>query len=153
MSKQSRKLRLREFLPYRLSVLANTVSGTIAETYAEQFSISIREWRVIAIIAEEEGLTARDIVGRTAMDKVAVSRAVSRLIEKGHLRRTASPTDGRATHLYLTAKGRNVYDKVSPRALAYEDTLLRELSAADRKMLDRLLTLLTDRASALAPRE
>ena len=38
------------------------------------------EWRVMAVLARFEGLSAREVAERTAMDKVAVSRALARLV-------------------------------------------------------------------------
>jgi DNA-binding MarR family transcriptional regulator len=73
-------LELESFLPYRLSVLSNTVSGVIARSYSERFGLSIPEWRVMAVLGRYPGLPAADIAVRTAMDKVQVSRAVARLV-------------------------------------------------------------------------
>ena len=41
---------LERFLPYRLSVLTNTISQGIAAGYREQFGISITEWRILAVL-------------------------------------------------------------------------------------------------------
>ena len=64
---QRKKLELQDFLPYRLSVLANTVSGSIAAGYAERFALSIAEWRVMAVLGNEPGLSAADVAGVTNM--------------------------------------------------------------------------------------
>ena len=42
-------LNLERFLPYRLSVLSNTVSSRIAKSYA-RFQLTIPEWRVMAVL-------------------------------------------------------------------------------------------------------
>ena len=44
-------LDLEQFLPYRISVLSNRVSGNIARLYGERYGLSIPEWRVITILA------------------------------------------------------------------------------------------------------
>ena len=44
-------LDLEHFLPYRLSVLSNTVSTALAGAYARRFGLSIPQWRVIAVLA------------------------------------------------------------------------------------------------------
>ena len=142
-------LRLRAFLPYRLSVLANRVSSLIADTYTCQFSLRTPEWRVIAVIGETPELTATEVAERTAMDKVAVTRAVKSLVEKGKLRRKASQTDGRLTHLVLTASGRKVYQEVAPAALQLEDAILGALSSTERRQLDKILVKLSARVDAL----
>ena len=76
-------LKLEEFLPYRLAVLSNTVSTTVARAYDKRFKVSIPEWRVIAILGRFPGLSAVEVAERTMMDKVAVSRAVMPAAEGG----------------------------------------------------------------------
>ena len=68
-------LRLDTFLPYRLSITSGRVSEAVASVYRNLFELTIPEWRVIAVVAESEGLTQQAIVERTLMDKVTISRA------------------------------------------------------------------------------
>lgn len=149
--KASRALRLSEFLPYRLSVLSNTVSRRIADRYEREFGLSVRQWRVMAVLGEESGLGAGEIAKRTAMDKVAVSRAVADLVDKGLVRRRASQNDGRLSHLFLSADGRTVYARVAHLALAYERELLSGLSERQRGALFRAMDILADTSSPDEP--
>jgi DNA-binding MarR family transcriptional regulator len=144
-------LALDGFLPYRLSVLSNVVSAAIAAHYATRFSLSIPEWRVMAVLAMEPGLSAAEVAARTAMDKVAVSRAVSSLMRARRLERRVAAGDRRRSVLQLSAAGVSVYEKVVPVALHYERSLLQPLSATDRRHLDRLLRTLQQRATELGP--
>lgn len=143
------ELRLEAFLPYRLSVLSNTVSAAIAAAYAERFDLSIPEWRAMAVIARFPGISANEVAERTAMDKVAVSRAVNRLIENDRLARCFAPTDRRRSKLALTRDGHRIYRKVVPLALAYERALLEGLDRTEKAQLDRLLAKLKERSAAL----
>jgi DNA-binding MarR family transcriptional regulator len=145
------KLHLENFLPYRLSVLSNTVSSAIATAYFAHFGLSIPEWRVMAVLAANPGLSAAEVTARTAMDKVAVSRAVAALLAAGRLRRTMVKSDRRRTHLVLTPAGNRVYAQVVPLALEYERHLVAPLSPRDRATLDRLLRILLGRAVELGP--
>ena len=135
---------LRKFLPYRLSVLSNRISQAIADRYEEKFSLSLPEWRMIAVLGEESDLSAAEVSQRTAMDKVAVSRAVKNLLATGRLERHFSNDDRRRSVLSLSTKGREVYQKVLPLALSYEATLLSSLSAKEQEFLDNILNKLDD---------
>ncbi len=135
---------LRNFLPYRLSVLSNRISQAIADRYEEKFSLSLPEWRMIAVLGEESDLSAAEVSQRTAMDKVAVSRAVKNLLATGRLGRHFSDDDRRRSVLSLSDKGREVYQKVLPLALSYEAMLLSGLSAKEQKFLDIILDKLDD---------
>ncbi len=135
---------LRKFLPYRLSVLSNRISQAIADLYEEKFSLSLPEWRMIAVLGEESDLSAAEVSLRTAMDKVAVSRAVKNLLATGRLERHFSNDDRRRSVLSLSTKGREVYQKVLPLALSYEAMLLSGLSAKEQDFLGNILDKLDD---------
>lgn len=145
------RLRLDHFVPYRLSVLTNTVSTAIAGAYARRFGLSIPEWRVIAVLGLDPGLSAAEVAERTAMDKVAVSRAVSNLLRSRRVVRATANSDRRRSVLKLSRQGENVYWRVVPFARRYERELLADLSASERASLDRLLSRLHRRARVLGP--
>lgn len=146
-------LDLERFLPYRLSVLSNRISQNIAQGYAERFGIGITEWRVIAILGRDAGLAANAVAERTAMDKVAVSRAVARLLERGLLQRDTHGDDRRRSVLELSEAGYRIYDEVVPVARAYERRLLAPLDDAERAMLDDLLKKLAAATETLSGAE
>ncbi|MEL7480857.1 MAG: MarR family winged helix-turn-helix transcriptional regulator [Pseudomonadota bacterium] len=146
---KTKPLRLADFLPYRLSVLSNTVSKRIAERYEAEFGLSIGQWRVMAIIGECPGLTATEISDRAAMDKVAVSRAVTGLVERDLLARKATQSDGRRSQLSLTPGGEAMYQRIVPLALSYEAELTAALNGAD---VDQLKALLDSCAAVVSPR-
>lgn len=135
-------LELERFLPYRLSVLSNRLSQAIARSYETRFQLSITEWRVLAVLGRYPGLSAGEVAERTAMDKVAVSRAVGRLVEAGRLRREIHEGDRRRSVLALSKAGQAIYERIVPAALAYERALLSSLDADERAMLDHLLAKL-----------
>ncbi|GAB2662746.1 MarR family winged helix-turn-helix transcriptional regulator [Arenimonas aestuarii] len=137
-------LDLEHFLPYRLSVLSNRISQDIARLYADRFGLGVTEWRVLAVLGRYPGLSASELAERTAMDKVAVSRAVSRLLADGRITRDTHGADRRRSVLELSGEGQRVYAEVAPAALAYERRLLANFAAEDRAALSRLIDLLGD---------
>jgi DNA-binding MarR family transcriptional regulator len=148
-SRHARQLVLEEFLPYRLSVLSNTLSGRIARSYAERFQLTIPEWRVMAVLGRFPGLTAAEVTERTAMDKVQVSRAVARLQAAGRISQQAVEADRRAKRLVLTPLGLEIYSEIVPLAHEYEARVTAALSAQELEQLDVMLRKLTDAAAAL----
>jgi len=122
-------LQLEHFLPYRLSILSNTISQAIADDYQRRYDISVTEWRVMAVLARFDGLSAREVAERTAMDKVAVSRALARLVEAGRVHRSIHDDDKRRSVLSLTEAGWTMHDEVAPMARAREREVLAKLDA------------------------
>ncbi len=141
-------LELERFLPYRLSILSNRMSQAIAREYQQRFDLSMTEWRVIAVLARLDGepVSAREVAAYTAMDKVAISRALSRLVAAGRVARRTDDGDKRRAMLRLTAKGWKIHDSVAPRARAHERAVLALLNGEERRTLERILDkLLEDR--------
>jgi DNA-binding MarR family transcriptional regulator len=145
----SDELKLEQFLPYRLAILSHTVSTTIAHVYDKRFGLSIPEWRVIAILGRFPGLSAVEVAERTMMDKVAVSRAVTKLIKNGRIDRQFADADRRRSILNLSEEGRRVHNEVAPLALQFERELLEGFDDEEREQLDGLIDQLLDRARSL----
>jgi DNA-binding MarR family transcriptional regulator len=137
-------LELEQFLPYRLSVLSNRVSGAIARVYSERFDLGVTEWRVMAVLGRYPGLSASEVAQRTAMDKVAVSRAVASLLDSGRLERETHGDDRRRSVLRLSTAGQAIYREVAPMAIDFEQRLLAGMDAAERALLFRLLDRLDE---------
>jgi len=134
-------LELERFLPYRLSILSNRISQAIARDYQSRFDLSMTEWRVMAVLArfDGEGLSASEVAARTEMDKVAVSRALARLVAARRVVRRTHNGDKRRSVLRLTATGWKVHDAVAPLARAHERELLATLADDERDALMRVL--------------
>ena len=142
-------LKLDDFLPYRLSIASNRVSSVVATAYQSLFGLKIAEWRLIAVIAEGDGLTQQALGLATRMDKVTVSRAAIALVDRGLVARHPNQQDQRSHLLSLTEAGQALYENVSPKALELEAKVFAGFSAREiatfRTLLDRL------EASAAAP--
>ncbi|WNO52928.1 MarR family winged helix-turn-helix transcriptional regulator [Stakelama saccharophila] len=135
-------LHLDGFLPYRLSITSNRVSNVIATAYQSLFGLKIPEWRLVAVLAEGDGMTQQALGAMTRMDKVTVSRAAIGLVERGLVKREPNPSDQRSHLLRLTDSGAALYEQVAPKALELERRIFSEFSAGEirqlRSMLERL---------------
>ena len=138
------QLELQNFLPYRLSVVSNRTSDAIAREYSQRFSLSVTEWRVMAVLGRYPELSANQVAQRTAMDKVAVSRAVAKLLDTGRLLREFDEDDRRRSVLRLSEAGYAIYDQIVPLALGFERQLLGDMDATERALLFRLLDRLDE---------
>ena len=141
---------LEEFLPYRLSLLSNTVSQGISAAYRKVHGLSVMEWRVVAILGRFPGLTASEVMQRGAMDKVAVSRAVKKLQEKGLVERAPHAEDRRRLPLKLSpGSGMSLFREVVPKARHYENQLLSALGADELLRFKRMIRKLQNAAEKI----
>ncbi len=145
------RLRLDAFVPFRLSYTSNLVSDRIAKTYEALFGLSIPEWRLVAVIAEGEGVTQAAIGARTRMDKVTVSRAAIALTERGLLQRAGNPDDRRSHLLTLTEAGRTLYAAVAPKALELERRIFESFPADELARFVETLRRIDAAALSLGP--
>src|SRR5690606_34750172 len=110
---------LERFLPYRLSIVAQLSSTSLARLYAQRYGLSVPQWRVMAMLGRYRTLTAAEICDRTLMDKVAVSRAVSAMLARGLIERAPDPSDRRRAALRLSPAGQDMHREIVPLARRY----------------------------------
>ncbi|WDS35581.1 MarR family winged helix-turn-helix transcriptional regulator [Pseudoxanthomonas sp.] len=132
-------LQLETFIPYQLSVLSNRVSQAISAEYYRRFGLVMTEWRTMCVLARYPGLSAGEVAEQTAMDKVAVSRAVARLLERELVSRDIHGDDRRRSVLALSTKGQALHDTVAPLVLECEHRLLSVLDAEELAQLHHLM--------------
>ena len=116
------------FLPYRLSYTSNRVSDAVADAYKALFGLSIPEWRLVALIAEREGITQQEIGSLSRMDKVTVSRAAIALAGRSLIERRPNPADKRSQLLALSPAGRDLHRAIAPKALEMERAIFGRFS-------------------------
>ena len=113
-SSQDAPLRLDDFLPYQLNVVASLVSQALSRLYAERYGIGVPEWRVLVTLGEFETMTGKAIGEHSHMHKTKVSRAVALLEKRKFLVRRVNRSDLRESFLSLTPEGRAIYDDLAP---------------------------------------
>jgi DNA-binding MarR family transcriptional regulator len=141
--------RLEEFLPYRLSVAAESVSYLIARHHLAESGLAMPEWRLLAAVGRFTVLSPTAAGELTSMDKVKVSRAAASLVARGLLKQSQDPDDGRGRLLRLTRKGTTIYASISKTARNIEADLAPSLTKTEWAALGKSLGKLNDLAQSL----
>lgn len=116
---------LETFFPYLVRVFYSDVTRALSAIYQRDYGMTPAEWRVMAILGSVgEGLQASEIVFRSSIDKVVVSRAVKRMEERKFLKRDANKADGRSYLLSLSETGRAAFEDLAPKLMAVEKQML-----------------------------
>ena len=139
------ELRLDAYLPYRLSTAASAVTSLIARAYQDRFNLTIPQWRLMSVLAEDGPSTEAELVARTVMDKGIVAEAAN-----GLERRDLVSRGPNGDAVALTPSGTGLYGEIAPLALAYEAALIAGLAPDEVKLLKRLLARLQSAAGQLA---
>jgi DNA-binding MarR family transcriptional regulator len=143
-------LKLEEFLPYRLNVVASLTSQALSRVYAERYGIGVPEWRVLVTLGQYGTMTGKAIGAHSHMHKTKVSRAVALLEERKLVMRRPNRADLREAFLALTPAGRAMYDDLAPIALDFANRLAEVMDPADRATFERAVDRLTERSATLA---
>jgi DNA-binding MarR family transcriptional regulator len=133
------KLDLNRYVPAMLTFLANKLATGASISYRKHFGIGVVEWRLLALLAVEDHITANRICQVIGLDKSAVSRSLQLLEAAGRISGEVDTKDARRYTVSLTAKGKALHDRVLKVALERERRLLSDLSPSE---VDTLVILL-----------
>ena len=97
------------------------------------------QFAVLHVLAHESPLDQRTIGLRSSLDRSTVADIVSRLTERGLLECSDDPDDGRRKRIILSMFGYQVHQSAAISALEINESLLSQISAADRMSLLRIL--------------
>lgn len=125
-----------------------------ARTAEDRLGISTAQLFVLHEVGATTGLSINELAARTLTDQSSVSVVVTRLVERGLVKRHRSRADGRRMEVVLTPAGRALLRRAPEIAQARIIAGLARMPARDRAALARLLTGLVDgleSASRAAP--
>ena len=134
-----RTFKLQEFFPYLVRVFYRDVTASVASVYDTEFGMTPAEWRSMMVIGPYRKLTAQDIVARSSMDKVIVSRTLARMKQNGWIETCANTGDGRSKLVSLTDMGRSIYVQLIPKAMKVENKLLSGLSEEQKNQFINIM--------------
>ncbi len=133
------EFKLDQFFPYLARVFYSQITKAVSQIYEDQYGMKRYEWRAMVILAPQESLTSAEIMERSSMDKVSVSRAVSALRKRGWILEQTNKKDGRSRLLKLSSDGRNVFQQLLPQMVALEQKILDDLSSDEIALLISLM--------------
>ena len=143
--------RLPDFFPYLVRLFYRDVSESVQDIYTAAYGLTVAEWRTMGVLNDHQPLSASEVVSRSSVDKVNVSRAIAGLQKHGFIERHVDPTDRRRVLLRLTAKGRKAMHHLVPLVLEVEQQLLSGLSEEEQAVLIGLMERVRTNAAAITP--
>ncbi|MGH7075975.1 MAG: MarR family winged helix-turn-helix transcriptional regulator [Stellaceae bacterium] len=130
---------LRNFLPYRLSLLAHHLSLPGADLCVTELRLTVQEWKVLSIVADSGPLTPVEIRRLGTQDKSTISWALKRLEARGFVIREKKIGDGRTFNVRIAPAGRAFYRSLQPKAQKRARQILAALNDAELEELRRLI--------------
>ena len=137
-------------VPMRLRRAYLTMHRAAQARFA-QFGVTADQYVLLAVLAEEEGMTQSEIGERMASDGNTIAAMLRLLEEKGLIRRRQCEQDGRARRVHLTAAGRRLEKRLVRTAQTMHDQIDAAMTATERgtlfSILDRIAEVMSPRAS------
>jgi len=121
---------------------AGQCATDIFASEARASGLTPRQFAVLTIVADEEGLTQTDLVERTGIDRSTLADIVARLLGRVLIQRRRAKEDARAYAIKLTPQGAKALREAQPGAAATDTQLLASLSPAKRQDFLESLSLI-----------
>lgn len=147
MKEPTKKFDLNDYIPCQLATVSQSIIRSLASLLEERYGVSLPEWRVLAIICETPGLSAVAVARRAQMDTVAVSRAVTKLLDRGLVSRELDSEDRRRSVLDVSAPGLELHDEIAPLASELESNLLEDLTDEEKLAFAKAIKVLRSKAA------
>jgi DNA-binding MarR family transcriptional regulator len=116
-----------DFLPYLVTRLAHRLNIDLVEKLRVE-RINLTRWRILAVLAMGDGITITEIIDRAMLQQSALSRALTSMVREGYVRRVVHRNDARCAEIYLTDKGRALFEALNVVVRRREKRLLAGLS-------------------------
>ena len=143
------KFKLDSFFPYLVRIYYRSVSQSVSSIYEKDYGLTVSEWRAMAVLGNDQPLSAGEIVTKSSIDKVKVSRAISGLTKAGYLERRVDEDDRRKVALHLTRDGQTVYEQLVEKVRVLEDRLLDGFSDEEKDLLNNMMARVRKNAQEL----
>lgn len=140
--KAGEQLALEEFPTFLFVRIANAMQRDVTAGYLTEFELNAPQWRVLAALAAYTSIPFSELVRLSMADKALVSRALQALAGRGLAQVKADPDHGKKLVCTITAKGRNLYKRVLPKAQAAQAGVLALLDRGERVALHAILVKL-----------
>ena len=126
-------------ISYRISILATLVRKALSEIYRDDPGLTEPEWRVLTTVAHMGPLASGDIGLHMTLDRMAISRALSRLLKLKLVTRSPLERDQRMTEVKLSGHGELIFSTLARQAAEIEQVILDPLSKEEASEFLRLI--------------
>ena len=133
-----------------LLLKAYNVSSKRIQAMTSELGLTPGQPKVLEYLLEHDGAQSSDICRGFAIDKSTMASILPRMEKAGLVRREASPTDRRASLIWITDKGRELALIVKQAIFAVDTDLTQDVSAEDLAACERVLARMAANADRRA---
>jgi len=121
--------------------------------FADEFDgwdITPLQFSILWVLLSHSGIDQASLAQYVALDRTTCSNIVSRLEERGCIKRTVDPDNRRAKLVYITDAGKELFENVEGSMEKVSKRILKPLSTDERKIFLSLLQKVADSNNELS---
>lgn len=136
------ELDLENFSPYLMNRIMGRYNASLREEMSK-LGLTTPQMRSLAVLSTIDGILIRELAVYAVVEQSTLSRALDALTKDSLIRREVDPNDSRAVRVFLTGKGRDVYEQLWPQMRASYDTMFAGIDREEKHaFVSTLKTLL-----------
>ena len=139
----AKRPQLDDLLPYLMNRLVARLNQNLADELRKR-GFTFQDWRVLAVLAAHHGANLTELAEATVIPQPSVSRRAANLCKRGFVTRRNGRKDSRVVQLFITPKGRAIYNRMLPLAVAEYRAAMKGFSGEEyerlRLSLQRMMT-------------
>lgn len=123
---------LDNYAPYLMNRIMGRYNAALQAEMAD-LGLTTPQMRALAVLSVIDGILIRELAVYAVVQQSTLSRALDTLEHGGHIRRQADGQDHRATRIFITDSGRQVYDRLWPHMAQAYAAMFKGIDAAEKR--------------------
>ncbi len=122
---------LQSFAPYLMNRIMGNYNESLRVDLAK-LGMSTPKMRTLAVLCVMDGLLIRDLAVYAVIEKSTMSRTVDKLSHEGAVRHETDQDDLRASRIFITQKGRALFEQIWPAMSNNYERMFQKISDKER---------------------
>lgn len=132
---------LENYAPYLMNRIMGRYNAAL-RTEMAALGLTTPKMRALAVLSVVDGLLIGELAVYAVVQQSTLSRALDSLAHDGLVRRVAHAEDSRATHVFLTERGREANNRLWPHMSEAYESMFRGISDAEKQAFTKTLQIM-----------
>lgn len=129
-----------QLIGYKIIKSEVLIKRKILSAFMEKgYDITFEQWTVLNVLYDEPGLIQSEIAEKTYKDKTNVTRILDVLSKNGYVIRESHEKDRRSSCIYLTDKGKKMFDDLIPCVEFINEQFTKGIMDTELEVLNSIL--------------
>jgi DNA-binding MarR family transcriptional regulator len=124
---------LENFAPYLMNRITGRYNAALSSEMAE-LGLTTPQMRSLAVLSVIDGILIRELAVYAVVQQSTLSRALETLDSNGMVRRETDGTDSRATRVFITDAGRDIYERLWPHMAAAYEAMFKGIGETEKRV-------------------